>query len=1231
MKNMVKFWGIIAFAAVIVFSMIGCSEDDNGDKGNDPVNSGTSSNLTINGLSGSGSYAVYIFTSGTDISKYQAITNAYSSGSYQAVGTSSKANSFNLIGWNGTSTTTAWKGSGNLPVLLLNSGGSVTETGNPMYSYATVNFKNGSGTVNINSFTAVVMESGSDPIIPGTGSKLTINGLPSGTFAVYVFTSGTDVSTYDAITNAYISGSYQAVGATVTSGNSFNLIGWNGTTATTAWTGWGNMSVLLLNSGGSVTDTGNPMYSYATVNFSNGSGTANISNFTAVVMGGGGDPIVPGTGSKLTVNGLPSGTYAVYVFTSGTDVSTYDAITNAYISGSYQAVGATVTSGNSFNLIGWNGTTATTAWTGSGNLPVLLFKATGSVTDTGNPMYSYATVNFSNGNGTAYISNFTAVVMGSGGGDPVFMEMVSIPAGTLTWGSATITLSAFKMGKYEVTQEQYEAVMGVNPSSFSSNPAAGEVQGIRPVEQVTWYDAVEFCNKLSEKEGLTPVYTITGRSPVTGYPITSATVTANWNNNGYRLPTEAEWEYACRAGSTTYWYFGDNESELRNNAWYNENANSMTHEVGKKTANAWGVYDMHGNVWEWCWDLYASLPSTNQTNYKGAVYGSNRVRRGGSWSYYDSAEYSSSSFRTDGMTGGFVDSIGFRIARSGGDPINPGDGTENTLSINYANGGGTGNAPSSPLSAIYGTSVIMPANTYTRTGYTFNGWTVSGSGSKAGTYAAGESAAVADLSSAIATGNASITLTATWTINTLSINYANGGGTGNAPSSPVSAVYGTSVIMPANTYTRTGYTFSGWTVSGSDSKAGTYAAGASVAVTDLSSAIATGNTSITLTATWTINTYTVKFNTNGGSNIASQSVNHGAAATRPNNPTKNDYGFIGWYSDAGLTTVYNFTTQLSGAITLYAKWGTLAATAQDIEDFGSGAGIADIFNVSSLTEWNNARDIINNNGDGKNYILNITGNFAIPGTTSNSFTSLQIVISIRGNYIMSLSSNGNILRIASNQKIIIRDLTLKGRTNGVDGANENNNNSLITNSGSLDLKGTSSITGNTYYYYQSGGGGVNNNGGTLTMWDNSSISGNAVRAYAMEFDTFCCAQGGGIFNSGSGSVILRGDVSIKNNTANATKASNNVIIQANNLLGQGGGIYNSTRGIVRIENGTISGNSANTGSQLYAWRENRDGMGQGLNGTEQFGTYDFNNNWTSNGNLGDNVSTGITIINGVRQ
>jgi formylglycine-generating enzyme required for sulfatase activity len=199
---------------------------------------------------------------------------------------------------------------------------------------------------------------------------------------------------------------------------------------------------------------------------------------------------------------------------------------------------------------------------------------------------------------------------------PAFpLEVVKISAGTFTMGTPRgesssgynedqhqVTLTkGFYMGKYEVTQGQYETVMGNNPSHHIY-PVTGEIQSRRPVEMVTWYDAVEFCNKLSIREGLIPVYTITDRTPATGYPITDATVIPNWNVNGYRLPTEAQWEYACRAGTTTKYYLGDTWDT--NWGWIFGNAGAITREAGKKTPNAWGLYDMYGNVQEWCWDLF---------------------------------------------------------------------------------------------------------------------------------------------------------------------------------------------------------------------------------------------------------------------------------------------------------------------------------------------------------------------------------------------------------------------------------------------------------------------------------------------------------------------------------------------------------------------------------------------------------------------------------------------------
>ena len=143
-----------------------------------------------------------------------------------------------------------------------------------------------------------------------------------------------------------------------------------------------------------------------------------------------------------------------------------------------------------------------------------------------------------------------------------------------------ITTPSFCLAKYPVTQAQYEEIMGKNPSYF---------KGHRPVECVSWHDAVAFCKKLSEREGRT-----------------------------YRLPTEAEWEFACRAGTKTEYYTGDTEEDLARAGWYVGNSDNQTHPVGQKEPNAFGLYDMHGNVWEWCADWYDEP--------KGR-----RVLRGGAW------------------------------------------------------------------------------------------------------------------------------------------------------------------------------------------------------------------------------------------------------------------------------------------------------------------------------------------------------------------------------------------------------------------------------------------------------------------------------------------------------------------------------------------------------------------------------------------------------------------------
>ncbi len=231
------------------------------------------------------------------------------------------------------------------------------------------------------------------------------------------------------------------------------------------------------------------------------------------------------------------------------------------------------------------------------------------------------------------------------------VNMIKVEGGIFQMGSEngydvekpvhSVTLSSFYMGKYQVTQKEWQAVMGTNPSYFKGDK--------RPVEQITWYQAVEFCNKLSQNEGLSPAYTIN---------VTS--VSCNWNADGYRLPTEAEWEFAARGGNQSKGYTYSGSNNLDEVGWYSSNSDD-THEVGTKKANELGIYDMSGNVWEWCWDLYDSYTSSAQTNPRGATSGSRRVLRGGCW--LGSADFCRVSFR-----GGFPflssNNFGFRLARS---------------------------------------------------------------------------------------------------------------------------------------------------------------------------------------------------------------------------------------------------------------------------------------------------------------------------------------------------------------------------------------------------------------------------------------------------------------------------------------------------------------------------------------------------------------------------------------
>jgi formylglycine-generating enzyme required for sulfatase activity len=247
-------------------------------------------------------------------------------------------------------------------------------------------------------------------------------------------------------------------------------------------------------------------------------------------------------------------------------------------------------------------------------------------------------------------------------------DFVLIKGGTFTMGSPTgepergtdeiqhrVTVSDFYIAKSEVTQREWTALMGNNPSEFSGDNL--------PIENVTWFDAVRYCNERSSREQLTPAYMINGE-----------TVTWNRTANGYRLPTEAEWEYTCRAGSTTPFNTGNNITDEQSNFYnhYGYNNDSSGRRVGgyrgrtspgnSYRANPWGLFDMHGNVGEWCWDWYGEYGVSEQTNPAGAATGTLRVNRGGGWN--DFPKHIRSAYRAATPPGNGSFNLGFRLVRN---------------------------------------------------------------------------------------------------------------------------------------------------------------------------------------------------------------------------------------------------------------------------------------------------------------------------------------------------------------------------------------------------------------------------------------------------------------------------------------------------------------------------------------------------------------------------------------